>query len=86
VQPWSPWGPLYSSMPSVGSSWKAFGTPAPVAPAKRALVGLAFGMFVRWYEEPALRRQFGAEYEAYIRAVPARWPRLRPWGGGRDVS
>lgn len=35
--------------------------------------------FVRWYEEPALTRQFGAEYEAYRRAVPAWWPRLHPW-------
>jgi protein-S-isoprenylcysteine O-methyltransferase Ste14 len=35
--------------------------------------------FVRWYEEPTLARQFGAEYETYRRAVPAWWPRLRPW-------
>lgn len=35
--------------------------------------------FVRCYEEPTLARQFGAEYEAYRRAVPAWWPRLRPW-------
>jgi protein-S-isoprenylcysteine O-methyltransferase Ste14 len=35
--------------------------------------------FVRLYEEPALRRQFGAEYEAYHRAVPGWRPRLRPW-------
>lgn len=35
--------------------------------------------FVRWYEEPTLRRQFGADYEAYRRAVPAWRPRLRPW-------
>ena len=35
--------------------------------------------FVRWYEEPTLARQFGAEYEAYRRAVPAWWPRLHPW-------
>jgi protein-S-isoprenylcysteine O-methyltransferase Ste14 len=35
--------------------------------------------FVRWYEEPTLTRRFGAEYEAYRRAVPAWWPRLRPW-------
>jgi protein-S-isoprenylcysteine O-methyltransferase Ste14 len=35
--------------------------------------------FVRVYEEPALRRQFGAEYEGYCRAVPGWWPRLRPW-------
>ena len=37
--------------------------------------------FVRFYEESALRRQFGAEYEAYCRAVPGWWPRLRPWNG-----
>jgi protein-S-isoprenylcysteine O-methyltransferase Ste14 len=44
-----------------------------------AAVGLAFFAFVRWYEEPALARRFGAEYEAYRRAVPAWWPRRRPW-------
>jgi protein-S-isoprenylcysteine O-methyltransferase Ste14 len=35
--------------------------------------------FVRWYEEPALTRRFGADYEAYRRAVPAWRPRLHPW-------
>jgi protein-S-isoprenylcysteine O-methyltransferase Ste14 len=35
--------------------------------------------FVRWYDEPTLTRRFGADYEAYRRAVPAWWPRLRPW-------
>ena len=35
--------------------------------------------FVRWYEEPVLTRRFGADYEAYRRAVPAWWPRLSPW-------
>ena len=35
--------------------------------------------FVRWYEEPALARRFGAEYDAYRRAVPAWRPRLHPW-------
>jgi protein-S-isoprenylcysteine O-methyltransferase Ste14 len=35
--------------------------------------------FVRWYEEPALTRRFGADYEAYRRAVPAWRPRLRLW-------
>jgi protein-S-isoprenylcysteine O-methyltransferase Ste14 len=38
--------------------------------------------FVRWYEEPALTRRFGAEYQAYRRAVPAWRPRLHPWAGG----
>lgn len=43
--------------------------------------------FVRWYEEPTLRRQFGSEYEAYRRAVPAWRLRLRPWTpSGREVS
>jgi protein-S-isoprenylcysteine O-methyltransferase Ste14 len=35
--------------------------------------------FVRFYEEPTLTHRFGADYEAYRRAVPAWWPRLRPW-------
>jgi protein-S-isoprenylcysteine O-methyltransferase Ste14 len=34
--------------------------------------------FVHWYEEPTLSRQFGAEYEAYRRAVPGWWPRASP--------
>ena len=38
--------------------------------------------FVRWYEEPALTLRFGADYEAYRRAVPAWLPRLRPWEPG----
>jgi protein-S-isoprenylcysteine O-methyltransferase Ste14 len=33
--------------------------------------------FVRWYEEPTLRRQFGEEYEEYRRAVPGWWPGRR---------
>jgi protein-S-isoprenylcysteine O-methyltransferase Ste14 len=43
------------------------------------VVLVAFTVFVRWYEEPALSRRFGVEYEAYQRAVPRWWPRLRPW-------
>jgi len=35
--------------------------------------------FVRWYEEPVLRRRFGAQYEAYRRGVPGWLPRLHPW-------
>jgi protein-S-isoprenylcysteine O-methyltransferase Ste14 len=96
---------------------EGLGTPAPVAPTERLVVGglyrhvrnpmyLAVGAtivgqalllgqpilllwaavfavavvsFVRWYEEPTLRRQFGEEYEAYRQAVPGWWPRVRPW-------
>jgi protein-S-isoprenylcysteine O-methyltransferase Ste14 len=35
--------------------------------------------FVRLYEEPALTRKFGAEYEKYRRNVPRWLPRLTPW-------
>jgi protein-S-isoprenylcysteine O-methyltransferase Ste14 len=43
------------------------------------------GAFARWYEEPALRERFGAEYEAYRRAVPGWWPRRHAWRpGARD--
>jgi protein-S-isoprenylcysteine O-methyltransferase Ste14 len=96
---------------------EGLGTPAPVAPTERLVVGglyryvrnpmylavaaiilgqalalaqpilllyaaayaVAVVAFVRWYEEPTLRRQFGAQYEAYRRAVPAWWPRREPW-------
>ena len=95
------------------------GTPAPVAPTDRLVVGgpyryvrnpmylavaativgqaLILGQpillvyagafsaavfaFVRFYEEPTLRRQFGEQYDAYRRAVPGWWPRRTPWVG-----
>jgi protein-S-isoprenylcysteine O-methyltransferase Ste14 len=98
---------------------EGLGTPAPVAPTERLVVGgvyryvrnpmylavgativgqalllgqpvlllyaLAFALavvaFVRWYEEPTLRRQFGEEYEQYRREVPGWWPRRRAYGG-----
>jgi protein-S-isoprenylcysteine O-methyltransferase Ste14 len=44
-----------------------------------AAAWLVVAAFVRFYEEPTLTRRFGADYEAYRRAVPAWWPRLRPW-------
>lgn len=100
---------------------EGLGTPAPVAPTERLVVGglyryvrnpmylavaativgqaLALGQpilllyaaafavavaaFVHWYEEPTLRRQFGQQYEAYRRAVPAWWPRREPWKAGK---
>jgi protein-S-isoprenylcysteine O-methyltransferase Ste14 len=36
---------------------------------------LAMHLFVVGYEEPTLRRTFGAEYEAYCRQVRRWWPR-----------
>ncbi|MGH7561044.1 MAG: methyltransferase family protein [Gemmatimonadales bacterium] len=44
---------------------------------------VAANLFVRGYEEPALRRQFGDEYTRYAEAV-GRWvPRLRPYEPAR---
>ena len=94
---------------------EGIGTPAPVAPTQRLVVGglyrsvrnpmylavaativgqglllgrevlLAYALlfaatvfaFVRLYEEPALARRFGADYERYRSEVPGWWPRLR---------
>ena len=44
-----------------------------------AAVFAAFHFFVLAYEEPALRRQFGGEYERYRAHVRRWWPRLTPW-------
>lgn len=47
--------------------------------AYATLFGLAVWAFVRWYEEPTLARRYGTEYESYRNAVPAWWPRRKPW-------
>ncbi len=41
-----------------------------------AAVCLAFHLFVLGYEEPRLRATFGAEYDAFCRAVPRWIPRM----------
>jgi protein-S-isoprenylcysteine O-methyltransferase Ste14 len=51
----------------------------PVLLVYAALVAAAVASFVYGYEQPTLSARFGAEYEAYRRAVPAWWPRLHPW-------
>jgi protein-S-isoprenylcysteine O-methyltransferase Ste14 len=96
---------------------EGLGTPAPVAPPERLVVGGLYcyvrnpmyvavlatiigqamlllhpglliyaavvaglmATFVYGYEEPTLGERFGAEYEAYRRAVPAWVPRLSAW-------
>jgi len=59
--------------------WIVFGHANPVAIAVVVAVGIGVHLFVILYEEPTLRRQFGAEYEEYCRNVPRWWPRLRGW-------
>ena len=52
-----------------------------------AYAGLFFAIvaiFVATYEEPALARRFGADYDTYRRAVPGWLPRLHPWNGERS--
>ena len=59
--------------------WVIFGRAnmAPIGVA--ALVLLGVNAFVLWYEEPTLRRMFGAEYEKYCKNV-RRWvPRMHAW-------
>jgi protein-S-isoprenylcysteine O-methyltransferase Ste14 len=46
-----------------------------------AAVWAAFHLFVLFYEEPTLRRQFPDDYERFLDAVPRWLPRLRPWRG-----
>lgn len=41
-----------------------------------ALLAIGFHLFVVLYEEPTLRRQFGAQYDEYCRRVPRWFPRL----------
>lgn len=50
---------------------------APELVAYLASVVTGFGLFVRFYEEPNLRKRFGTPYEQYCREVPRwipRWP------------
>jgi protein-S-isoprenylcysteine O-methyltransferase Ste14 len=44
-----------------------------------AAVWAMFHLFVLFYEEPTLRRQFPADYERFVAGVPRWIPRLRPW-------
>src|SRR5215475_5934290 len=51
----------------------------PRLAAYGAVVWLLFYAFVRLYEEPAPKEQFGAEYHTYKANVPRWIPRLTPW-------
>ena len=42
------------------------------------VVFLAFHTFVTYYEEPTLKKKFGAAYEEYLKRVPRWIPRVRP--------
>jgi protein-S-isoprenylcysteine O-methyltransferase Ste14 len=48
----------------------------PVLFGYAAGVAVLFVAFVYGYEQPALTRRYGAQYQAYLRDVPGWWPRL----------
>jgi protein-S-isoprenylcysteine O-methyltransferase Ste14 len=51
----------------------------PILLGYAATIGFAMAAFVRGYEEPALARRFGDQYERYRREVPRWWPRMHAW-------
>ncbi len=59
--------------------WVVFGRASTTALEVAAVALIAVALFVQLYEEPTLRKLFGAEYEEYCRNVPRWLPRLRPW-------
>jgi protein-S-isoprenylcysteine O-methyltransferase Ste14 len=61
--------------------WVVFGRANLRAVAVAAVVVLGAALLVRLYEEPTLRKMFGAEYKEYCRNVPRWVPRIHPWNG-----
>jgi protein-S-isoprenylcysteine O-methyltransferase Ste14 len=71
--------------------WVVFGHANPQVIAAVAAVALGVHLFVVFYEEPTLRKKFGADYEQYRRNVGRWWPRVRGWdaprsGAGSDAQ
>ena len=56
-----------------------FGRASTIALEVAAVAVIAVALFARLYEEPTLRKMFGAEYEEYCQNVPRWLPRVRPW-------
>jgi protein-S-isoprenylcysteine O-methyltransferase Ste14 len=59
--------------------WVVLGHPNPVAITVAAAVAVGVHLFVVLYEEPTLRKKFGADHEEYCRNVRRWWPRARAW-------
>jgi protein-S-isoprenylcysteine O-methyltransferase Ste14 len=57
--------------------WVVFGRANWPALTVALLVVAGVALFVQLYEEPTLRRMFGAEYKEYCRNVPRWFPRIR---------
>jgi protein-S-isoprenylcysteine O-methyltransferase Ste14 len=59
--------------------WVVFGRASLVAIAWACVIALGIALFVLLYEEPKLRKMFGADYEEYCRNVPRWVPRTHAW-------
>jgi len=59
--------------------WIIFGHANAATIATVAMAALGVHVFVLFYEEPTLRRKFGADYEEYCRNVRRWLPRLDAW-------
>src|SRR5690242_7353081 len=59
--------------------WVVFGRANRTALAVVVVATLGVMLFVKFYEEPTLRKMFGADYEHYCRNVPRWIPRLDAW-------
>ena len=59
--------------------WVVFGHANPVAIIAVAAVAVAVHLFVVFYEEPTLRKKFGANYVEYCQNVDRWRPRVRGW-------
>jgi protein-S-isoprenylcysteine O-methyltransferase Ste14 len=72
--------PMYLGF-SVGwvGLWVVFGRANLVAIIGVCAVALGVVLFVLLYEEPHLRKIFGAEYEEYCKNVRRWMPRMRAW-------
>lgn len=64
--------------------WIVFGHANAMAIAGVTAAALGVHLFVVFYEEPTLRRKFGAEYEEYCRNVRRWWPRVPGWDRGQS--
>ena len=63
--------------------WVVFGRASRGALVVVLVAMAAVVLFVKFYEEPTLRKMFGADYEKYCRNVPRWIPRTRAWNWNR---
>jgi protein-S-isoprenylcysteine O-methyltransferase Ste14 len=64
--------------------WVVFGRAGLLAIAVACLVVLGVALFVVLYEEPHLRKVFGADYAEYCSNVRRWLPRMRPWNPAKN--